>query len=739
MRRGRYFLRVSTENHGVYNMLRSSILLDVPPPERYNNIKGRKPYLMDRGVGFFYLFLAGGDSIMKASRIIRAVLTFLLFASFSLYGTVEEKVYSPKDIQPIMKTLLEYHVDYDDLSRDLLERSFRIYFKQFDPEGIYFFQDEISKYFHPSDALLDKSFHEYKKGNVAVFHDINVMIQRAIIRARDIRHELRKKLPKIYSDARRGEMPFVKKGKDIERWPETEEGLKEKAYSHLVSFVKYHLVDKNEQFTEKNRDKVFELYDRQKKSAENEYLYLSHNNIPLKNSERENLFVLRILKSMAKSLDAHTSFFSGQEAYEMRVHLEKGFHGIGVILQEGLNGVVINRLIAGGPAEKSSLIHESDVIAEINKEDITGYSFKEVLELIRGKKGSVITLGLIRDGKKDKILHVDLRRDKVVLDDKRVDVTTEKYSNGIIGKIVLHSFYEGEDGVSSENDVRKAILQLRKEGRLKGLVLDLRENLGGFLMQAVKVAGLFITNGVVVAAKYSDEEVKYFRDIDGYSYFDGPIVVLVSKASASAAEIVAQAMQDYGVAVVVGDDHTYGKGSIQHQTITDEDSETFFKVTVGRYYTVSGRSTQINGVKSDIVVPTHLYHKNIGEAFLDYPIPSDVIFAAYDDDLADLSWSSKRWYIKYYMPSLQKQKNIWRKMLPDLREMSMQRLQKNSVFQGYLKDITEQDLISKKREDDHQIKEAVNILNDMIRFQKVYEERPQITNKMHTPLTPSSK
>ena len=152
------------------------------------------------------------------------------------------------------------------------------------------------------------------------------------------------------------------------------------------------------------------------------------------------------------------------------------------------------------------------------------------------------------------------------MNDDRIKSSYEVVEGGIIGKITLHSFYESTDGVSSEKDIKEAIRDFRRKGELNGLVLDLRENSGGFLGQAVRVAGLFVSNGVIVISKYGKGDVHYLRNIVGKSYFNGPLVVLTSKMSASASEIVAQALQDYGVALVVGDERTFGKGSIQYQT-----------------------------------------------------------------------------------------------------------------------------------------------------------------------------
>ena len=260
---------------------------------------------------------------------------------------------------------------------------------------------------------------------------------------------------------------------------------------------------------------------------------------------------------------------------------------------------------------------------------------------------------------------------------------------------------------------------------MRGLILDLRENSGGFLSQAVKVAGLFITNGIIVISKYSNGSERFYRDVDGKTSYDGPLVVLTSKATASAAEIVAQALQDYGVAVVVGDEHTYGKGTIQTQTVTDNQSTSYFKVTVGKYYTVSGNTPQKKGVKADIVAPSHWVHEQIGEGE-EGSVDADIIPSAFDDQLADVSSDVKSWYLKYYMPNLQHRTVVWRDLLPILKKNSEYRIAQNKNYQFFLKggkveEESEEDewnLVDQKNktfgEDDLQMQEAVNILKDMI-------------------------
>lgn len=211
--------------------------------------------------------------------------------------------------------------------------------------------------------------------------------------------------------------------------------------------------------------------------------------------------------------------------------------------------------------------------------------------------------------------------------------------------------------------------------------------------------------------------MKYYRAVSGTPYYDGPLVVLISRGSASATEIVAQALKDYGVAIVVGDEQTYGKGTIQHQTITSDGPPSFFKVTIGRYYTVSGKSTQIDGVKADIVVPSPYNFEEIGEAYLEYPLPSDWVADAYHDSLSDIDPMARKWFQKYYLPTVQQKQTNWEEWIPTLQANSVRRVNQNKNFQIFLRQIKEEvkpiDVVP-FGVNDLQMDEAVNILKDMI-------------------------
>jgi carboxyl-terminal processing protease len=409
--------------------------------------------------------------------------------------------------------------------------------------------------------------------------------------------------------------------------------------------------------------------------------------------------------------------------------LQKEFKGIGLVLKDASQGIVVTHLLEGGPAVESKLIEPGDILIAVDGKSITSQSFEKTMDMLHGDKNSKVSLTFKRKEAKnnsEKEYTVELKREVVILNKDRVEVQSQPFGNGIIGMISLHAFYQGDD-VSSEQDVKKAISTLQKKGNLKGLILDLRENSGGFLSQAVKVAGLFISDGIIVISKYSDGDEKIYRDVNGKAVYDGPLIVLVSKATASAAEIVAQALQDYGIALVVGDEHTYGKGTIQTQTVTDSESTSFFKVTVGKYYTVSGKTPQKEGVKADIVVPGHWNKEQIGEMYAD-TLDADVIPPAYEDSLSDIPPDLRAWYIKYYIPKLQKRTTVWRNLLQALMKNSDYRIAHNKNYQFFLKGPNKEENTADSEddydstgdksngygEDDLQVQEAFNILKDMI-------------------------
>jgi carboxyl-terminal processing protease len=642
---------------------------------------------------------------------------FAFFFSLFIPSHAQQTLLASGDVKEVMDQLFEYHVDKKEMSTVILERSLKIYLKQFDPSHAYLLQEEALPYTHPSEQTLRKMLSDYEKDRFTHYFTLNQKIQESITRARNWRHTWGLHPQQLIEDAKKIKVEKAKEQKYATSLAE----LKERHYKRFTEFVSYQLQELKADYPGKE-EKIVALCEKQIANMENEYLGLDDQSKSLTPAEQEHLIILRTLKSLANSLDAHTAYYSPDEAYAMKVQLEKGMCGIGVVLREGLDGITIQDVLAGGPAEKCGQIKKGDTIVEVDGESIKHFSFHRVLEIMKGKEGTKTILGISRQEKPaPEFFRVELVRSKITLADQRVDVQAEPFGDGLIGKITLHSFYEGDDGISSEKDLKKAIDKLREGGPLYGLILDMRENSGGFLSQSVKVAGLFISSGVVVISKYSDHSMKYYRAVDGLRYYDGPLAVLISRGSASATEIVAQSLKDYGVAIVIGDEQTYGKGTIQHQTITTDGPPAFFKVTIGRYYTVSGKSTQIEGVKADIVVPSAFNFDEIGEAYLEYPLPSDWVEGAYQDALSDVNPMARKWFQKYYLPTLQQKETHLEQIIPILRTNSERRIQQNKNFQLFLKEVKEElkpIQVATFGVNDLQMDEAVNIIKDIILIQQ---------------------
>lgn len=600
------------------------------------------------------------------------------------------------DVRNSMEEMFSYHVETKEMTSTLVKRSFKVFAEQFDPQKIYLTQGEIKPFLELTSNQIESVIDHYFGDEYPEYRTLNTTISKAIGRSREWRQE-------FYSD-------FIEQGEALQvgfadtplQAATSPDQLRKRLRLQLFNTFKAENRSHDPDFwTSERRQKICALFEKRFSHYESAYL-------PTEKSEH--YLAMHILRAMAKGLDAHTAFFSPEEAYEMRSSLEKQFEGIGVVLREGLDGIEIADFVKGGPAEKSGKVEIGDIIVEIDGKPLASASYYDVLQSLKGNGKKEVALGLSRGGS---VVKVELRREKIIMEDERLVYSSEPFADGIIGKLTLPSFYESSDSSSCEADIREALRELKKKGKLLGLVLDMRGNLGGFLSQAVKVSGLFITSGVVVISKYAQGEIQYLRNIDPRVYYNGPLVVLTSKLSASAAEIVAQALQDYGVALVVGDERTYGKGTIQYQTVTDSGAQSFFKVTVGRYYTVSGRSTQIDGVKADIVVPTAYSPYMIGERYLEYALRNDQVPAVYLDPLSDVPGHTKLWFQKNYLPFLQKKESQWVQMVPTLKSNSSYRLKNNADFQAFLKNLDGAEAVDIGVAD-LQMNEAVSIVKDMI-------------------------
>jgi carboxyl-terminal processing protease len=594
---------------------------------------------------------------------------FLALALISVSQLLAQEPVSLQDVTDVMHHVFEEHVQYKQMTPELMQRAAVLYIEQFDPLRIYLLQSEVQPYMKLSKYEQEKLVSQFEDGTFPFFAKLDLLFGKAVSRARQERKALSESNIIV---------PWQQEG----AFAKTEQELQKRMQGYMYSLME----QENGTFSDR-KQKVDKLLEQK----ENEYL-------------DKKAFAQHLLKALASSLDAHTQLFNSHTAEALKIGLEKRFLGFGLLLQKDDHAFIIEKILPGSSAQKSQQIQVGDLLISLNHISLKDKSIDQVQEMLH--LSSTIVFELMRDGK---TFEVTLQAKEIPLQIGRVSYSYEQVPNGIIGTLVIPSFYQG-DGISTEQDVKQAIIDLRKQGNLQGIVLDLRSNPGGYLMQAIKVAGLFMRCGVVVITKGQEGKLTYFRTMHETAFFSGPIVVLVSKTTASAAEIVAQCLQAYGLAIVVGDEHTYGKGSIQMQNVTQGDGLPPFEVTIGEYFGVSGISTQLRGVVSDIVVPGVYDKAKIGEEDLEYQLAPEKISSAYVDPLTDISPNLRDWYLHNYMPYLQKKESRYKEMLPRLKRKSGDRLKNNATYQDFLQGIP----VPKEEIDQIQKQEAQNILKDIL-------------------------
>ncbi|CUS49018.1 MAG: carboxyl-terminal processing protease CtpA [Idiomarinaceae bacterium HL-53] len=347
-------------------------------------------------------------------------------------------------------------------------------------------------------------------------------------------------------------------------------------------------------------------------------------------SESEDAFQT-VMNSFARSVDAHTSYLSPQNAERFQQNMNLSLEGIGAVLQAEYDYTVIRSLVPGGPADRSGELKPDDkiiAVAQGDQEfvDVIGWRLDDVVELITGPKGSVVRLQVLSEsqGSAGTPKTIEIVREEIRLEDREAKLIIEEEDEKKIGVISIPAFYN-----DLTTDVR-ALLQDARESEIEGLVIDLRGNGGGSLSESIYLTGLFIPSGPVVQVRDSAGRVDVSNDPDPAMAYDGPLVVMVDRYSASASEIFAAAIQDYERGLIVGE-QTFGKGTVQQhrglQRRFDFYSEPMGSVqyTIAKFYRVNGGSTQHKGVVPDISFPSPVNPDEFGESQADNALPWDQI------------------------------------------------------------------------------------------------------------------
>jgi carboxyl-terminal processing protease len=346
-----------------------------------------------------------------------------------------------------------------------------------------------------------------------------------------------------------------------------------------------------------------------------------------------------VMNSVTRAFDPHTQYFSPQNSENFNINMSLSLQGIGAVLQGEDEYTKVVRLVPAGPAEKARNLKPGDRIVGVGQDpngeitDVIGWRLDEVVDLIRGPKGTTVRLEILpSDGSGSDTRVVSIIRDEVKLEEQSAQKSIIHVTqNGVthrIGVIDIPTFYidfQGRmenrpDYKSTTRDVERLIRELRTEG-IDGLIIDLRNNGGGSLEEAISLTGLFIPQGPVVQVRSSRGSVEVLPDEDPTVWYDGPMAVLVNRLSASASEIFAGAIQDYGRGLIVGG-QTFGKGTVQSLRPLRHGQ---LKITQAKFYRVSGESTQHQGVIPDILFPSLFDKDKIGESALEEALPWDTI------------------------------------------------------------------------------------------------------------------
>ena len=346
--------------------------------------------------------------------------------------------------------------------------------------------------------------------------------------------------------------------------------------------------------------------------------------------------------SFTHELDPHTSYLSPRAAKDFQQNMNLSLDGIGAVLQMDDDYTVIRSLIPGGPAEKSKRLKKGDRIIGVGQEkgeivDVMGWRLDDIVEKIKGPKGTTVRLEILPKGENSSSHVITIKRDSVRLEDSAVKEKIITENGKKIAVLTVPSFYSG-----LTKDTYKLLQKINEDDAIVGIVVDLRNNGGGALQEADGMVGLFINEGPVVQVRDSLNRVSIDMDPVKGTEYHGPMTVLINQNSASASEIFAAAMQDYGRALILGE-HSFGKGTVQQYRGISRVYDLFEKpmgnvtYTIQKFYRINGGSTQNKGVTPDILYPSAVSPEDTGESTMDNALPWDKIEPAPYKKLYDFS------------------------------------------------------------------------------------------------------
>lgn len=518
--------------------------------------------------------------------------------------------------------LIQSHYEHPDFDDELSKEAFKQFLKSLDPNRSYFYQKDIEQ-LDDYETLFDDAL---RTGRIELAYDFFALFEERFRERYLFALEQLKEPLDFDSDAEfeydRREAP----------WPKDEKEMN-------VIWKKRVLNDAlNLKLAEQTDEEIKEKLAKRYQSAIRR----------LSQTKSEDVFGY-FMNSVSAAIDPHTSYYTPRQFENFAINMSLKLQGIGAVLTQEDMFTKIVSIVNKGPADKSGQVHPNDKIIGVGQGekgemvDVIGWRNDDVVDLIRGEAGTIVRLQIIPYTKSGDGMPkvVELVREEIKLEDQAAKskvMQVEQYDKDFkMGVIELPSFYSesvasngnGKEITSTTKDVEKLLKELKKQD-IDGLVVDLRNNGGGSLSEVVSLVGLFIEKGPVVQGRDSRGRLRVLRDTDSSVLYDGPLAVLVNGGSASASEIFAGAIQDYGRGIVLGE-NTFGKGTVQsvadlNQYIRNPETQVgALKLTVEKFYRVTGASTQNKGVKPDIAFPTIFDSSQYGEGSYDNALVWDTI------------------------------------------------------------------------------------------------------------------
>jgi carboxyl-terminal processing protease len=635
------------------------------------------------------------------------ILLTTIFALASCSFTSNSSKESDKDqllLQLVSYILEEGHYVEKDLDDNFSTKAFHTYIDMIDPYKRYFYKSDIEK-FKEFEYLIDDHF---KNADLTFFNLTYETLVKRISESKEIytgvfNSPFNYKIDEVLvvNDS----IDFVDdESKMKDRWRKT---FKYYTLNNLNDLLSENDSLKSLLKNNKDFDSTIEPFKLKSRNSSLEfcddvYQYYS-------DRSRQEWFSIYV-NSLVYQFDPHTSYFNPDDKEDFDVDMSGNYAGIGARLQQKMDKISVVELISGGPAWRQNKLEVGDVLLKVRQTDeenpvsIVGMRIKDAVKLIKGPIESSVILTIKKvDGQ---ITELKIPRDIVQLEETYAKSSIVESLNSKYGLINLPKFYFDFEDYSERNaasDIKKEIIRLKEEG-MEGLILDLRNNGGGGLKPAVDMAGLFIEDGPIVQVQSFEKKKEILKDRDRSIVWDGPLVILVNELSASSSEILAAAMQDYKRAIIIGSTQTYGKGTVQNvldlnrmiKSNTNGDMGAF-KFTIQKYYRINGGSVQLEGVKSDVVIPNRYSYIDFGEKEQDNPLEWDKITAVeYTPWVSNFDYSSAIEKSKLRIESNEYLKLIddnakWIKSIRDNEEFSLN-------YFTYIDKIKEDELTAKNFE-----------------------------------------